>query len=197
MQELNIYKEWIKLDKYDFRILIIILIMSNNKINLKCKISDFCNELNIKSSSTNRNKIKLSLYSLKEMNYIKLNINKTKYIISINNHIFNNENIIKIDKKWYEKIKNDNKNSWENKLKVLAYILSLEKNIPTTYNKISKFIKCSISTVQNSIKYICNTNFNGMVIKKEIIKEDYIDDNGKNFFLQKELFIQKVYHLNK
>lgn len=71
-EELEFLEEWFLLKKYEFKLLTIITILSDNKRAFRGKLSDLCNELSISNCSKNKETIKNSLLFLKKMITLKL-----------------------------------------------------------------------------------------------------------------------------
>ena len=71
-QELEFLEEWFLLEKYEFKVLTIITVLSDNKRAFRGKLNDLCNELSISACSKNKDKLKNSLTFLEQNDYIKV-----------------------------------------------------------------------------------------------------------------------------
>ena len=91
-EELEFLEEWFLLEKYEFKLLTIITILSDTKRAFRGKLNDLCNELSISTCSKN------SLTFLKQNDYIKVIEDKGIYTISLAHAAEKSKNIIKIKK---------------------------------------------------------------------------------------------------
>lgn len=177
-QELEFLEEWFLLEKYEFKVLTIITVLSDNRRAFRGKLNDLCNELSISACSKNKDKLKNSLTFLEQNGYIKIIEDKDIYTISLAHAAEKSKNIIKIKKAWYEIIKNaDCEASWESLLKVFLTVLELSQDQIYTYNKIGKMTNLSKSTVERCVKTIKKLKFDNIAIKVDLITLK--DSNGK------------------
>lgn len=97
-EELEFFEEWLSLEKYHFKILTMITVLADNKRAFRGKLSDLCRSLSIQNSSVNIAKIRTTLFSLAEDNYINIIIDKDIYTISLTKAAEKSKNVYK-DKK--------------------------------------------------------------------------------------------------
>ena len=143
-QELEFLEEWFLLEKYEFKVLTIITVLSDNKRAFRGKLNDLCNELSISTCSKNKETMKNSLSFLEKNDYIKVIIDNDIYTISLARAAEKSKNIIKIKKAWYEIIRNaDCEASWESLLKVFLKVLELSQDKIYTYEQIGKLTNLS------------------------------------------------------
>lgn len=170
-QELEFLEEWFLLKKYEFKLLTIITVLSDNKRAFRGKLNDLCNELSITNCTKNKDKLKNSLTFLEQNDYIKIIEDKGIYTISLAHAAEKSKNIIKIKKAWYEIIKNaDCEASWESLLKVFLKVLELSQDEIYTYKQIGKLTNMSSTTVERCIKTIKKLKFDDILVKTEIKK---------------------------
>lgn len=74
------YKEWLGLDKKEFRILILIALNNNT---YKTNLSEICRKFNLSTSSRNKDNIKNALEKLTNENYINSEKSGYTYTLSI------------------------------------------------------------------------------------------------------------------
>lgn len=177
-EELEFLEEWFLLEKYEFKLLTIITVLSNSKRAFRGKLNDLCNELSISTCSKNKDKLKNSLTFLEQNDYIKVIEDKGIYTISLAHAAEKSKNIIKIKKAWYEIIKNaDCEASWESLLKVFLTVLELSQDQIYTYSKIGKMTNLSKSTVERCVKSIKKLKFDNIAVRVDLIKAK--DSNGE------------------
>lgn len=189
-EELEFLEEWFLLKKYEFKLLTIITILSDNKRAFRGKLSDLCNELSIQNSSKNKETMRNSLSFLEKNNYIKVIVDNDIYTISLARAAEKSKNIIKIKKAWYEIIRNaDCEASWESLLKVFLKVLELSQDKIYTYEQIGELTNLSKTTVGRCVKAIKKLKFDDIVVEVEEIKTK----NNKNEYRTKGQTYTQVY----
>lgn len=170
-EELDFLEEWFLLEKYEFKLLTIITILSDNKRAFRGKLSDLCNELSITTCSNNTDKMKNSLAFLEQNDYIKIIVDNGVYTISLARAAEKSKNIIKIKKAWYKIIKNANcEASWESLLKVFLKILELSQDKIYTYKQIGQLTNMSASTVKRCIATIKELKFDDIEVRVDLVR---------------------------
>ncbi len=173
-EEIEFLEEWLSLEKYHFKILTMITVLADNKRAFRGKLSDLCHSLSIQNSSVNIAKIKTTLVSLAEDNYINTIIDKDIYTISLTKVAEKSKNVIKIKRAWYQLIRETQSTAaWESVLKVFLVLIELPqgKDKTVTYEEIGNTINCSKSTVERAVKTICSIDFKDFKFQKETVKE--------------------------
>lgn len=196
MEELEFFEEWLSLEKYHFKILTMITVLADNKRAFRGKLSDFCQSLSIQKSSVNIAKIKATIVSLAEENYINTIIDKDIYTISLTRAAEKSKNVIKIKRAWYQLIRETKSTAaWESVLKVFLVLLEQPqgRNKTITYEQIGALVKCSKTTVERAIKTICSIDFKDFKFQKDIIKEKYDTENGIAYKTLGTVYIQGIY----
>ncbi len=189
-EELEFLEEWFLLKKYEFKLLTIITILSDNKRAFRGKLSDLCNELSIQNSSKNKETMRNSLSFLEKNNYIKVIVDNDIYTISLARAAEKSKNIIKIKKAWYEIIRNaDCEASWESLLKVFLKVLELSQDKIYTYEQIGELTNLSKTTVGRCIKAIEKLKFDDILVEVKEIKTK----NNKNEYRTKGQTYTQVY----
>ena len=189
-QELEFLEEWFLLEKYEFKVLTIITVLSDNKRAFRGKLSDLCNELSIQNSSKNKETMRNSLSFLEKNNYIKVIVDNDIYTISLARAAEKSKNIIKIKKAWYEIIRNaDCEASWESLLKVFLKVLELSQDKIYTYEQIGELTNLSKTTVGRCVKAIKKLKFDDILVEVEEIKTK----NNKNKYRTKGQTYTQVY----
>ena len=177
-EEIEFLIEWLSLEKYHFKILTMITVLADNKRAFRGKLSDLCHSLFIQNSSVNTDKIKATLVSLAEKNYINIIIDKDIYTISLTKAAETSKNVIKIKRAWYKLIREtESTAAWESVLKVFLVLIELPqgKDQTITYKEIASTTKCSKSTVERAVKTICSIDFKDFKFQKETIKKQLKD----------------------
>lgn len=133
-QNAEFEKEWLKMEKYDFKILTLIAVLAENKLAYRGKIKDMCEFLGVKSGQSRTNKaIKDAIEKLEKEEYIYAVKDKQTYTLTLRVKAEKKREIIKIQKKWIEMVKSlDSKQtSWDTILRVWLYLIDNQKEIIT------------------------------------------------------------------
>lgn len=136
------YKEWLPLDKADFRILAMLADLGEFRGNL----SDMCRYFSLSVQTSHRNQLKASIQKLKELNYIEANKSGQTYTLKL----IPKETELTIPDEWYKRIKSHEYSSesvsWEVVIKVLLWLCE-NNDLLITNNEIAADLKISISTI--------------------------------------------------
>lgn len=159
-EEYEFFENWYTLEKYTFKILSVVTILADEKRAYRGTLNDFCQFLEIQTSSANKQKIKETLDWLAENNYVRVIVDKNTYTISLAAAAEKNTKIIKIKKAWYMLIrKNSGKNSWANTLKVFLKIIDMSTDEIITCKELGTQLNMSVATVQRCVKTITSIDF--------------------------------------
>jgi hypothetical protein len=170
-------KNWLRLEKYHFKIIAIATVLADEKRAYRGTIKDICQNLSISNSATNRANIKKSIDFLHDNKYINVIKDKNIYTISLAAVVEKSKNIIKIKKAWYELIRdNHGEVAWESLLKVFLIVYDLSLGKITTYNDIAESVNLSKSTVSRCVKVLDKINFIDFSFRRKTIKEKNPDD---------------------
>lgn len=178
----DFFEEWFPLENYPFKILAVITILADNQRAFRGTLKQFCEELNIGTSSVNLQQMKKTLIILAEKDYIQLMQDENIYTISLAKAASKSKNIIKIQKAWYVLIReyhadksNNCQTSWENILKVFLLLLEIQDNQPHTYKEFAERLNISESTVSRCIRALKKINFKDFGIDIQVVKEKAAD----------------------
>ena len=183
-----IYKDWIKTEDYEFKILILLGFLADNSLAYRGTMKKICEWLCIADVPTNTKRIKEAINSLKNKGYILYKKEGQTHHLSITNKGLKSKRIVKVRKQWIEAIKkyniakNSNINrSWDTMTKVLIYLLDklqeaqndycINNEFIITMQEIKEDINKSTQTIGKTINKLTECNFNDeLVIEKTIIK---------------------------
>ncbi len=125
---ISIYKNWLKIEGYQFKILIFVSVFENCYGNY----ASMCEWLRIGSNSINRNKLQEAVSKLEKNGLIQVDRkSKDKFLITLTNKAKEDTRIVEINKQWIEDLKDFNidikKNkrvnkSWDTMLKLMVEI---------------------------------------------------------------------------
>ena len=147
-------KEWLSMEKYDFKILTLIAVLAENKLAYRGKIKDMCEFLGVAAGNSRTNRaIKDAIEKLEKEEYIDVIKRGQIYTLTLrDNH---SRTIIKIQKKWIAIVKslNGKQNSWDTILRVWLYLIDNQREIITTKD-IAADLQLSEKTIGNVKKIL-------------------------------------------
>lgn len=178
--------EWLQIEDYELKILILTSILAENKLAYRGTITDICEWLGVKSYNRTNQKIKQAITSLQDNGYLFYKIDGRTYTLTISEKGMKQKQIVKIRKAWvssFKAYKNDsNSVDWIKILKVFVYLYNRKSNSIINITTIASDLKIGASTVSRAIKAICECELSGIRITKEIVKEKYKTDKSVYYY---------------
>ena len=154
-----------ELNKYEFKILTMVLALKNDNKIYSGTLKDMCEFLSLGYNSTNKKNIKNALDDLVTKGMLRYDAEKTIYTIRLDLDC-NDKNIVQLDKVWLDTIKKyraDKKGyevDWSNLLKVFIYLIDNNNNVIDT-GKIQASTNLSASIVKKALAAINDINEQG------------------------------------
>ena len=154
-----------ELNKYEFKILTMVLALKNDNKIYSGTLKDMCEFLSLGYNSTNKKNIKNALDDLVTKGMLRYDAEKTIYTIRLDLDC-NDKNIVQLDKVWLDTIKKyraDKKGyevDWSNLLKVFIYLIDNNNNVIDT-EKIQASTNLSASIVKKALAAINDINKQG------------------------------------
>ena len=177
--EAYIEKDWLTVQNYQFKILVMIAALAENHLAYRGKIKDMCEFLGVGNSTSNTKKIKEAIAALEEKGDIKTIKDGHTWTLTLSVKAERKQKIIKIKNAWIKAIQQYEgaagaQVSWENVLKVLVY-LAADKTEVKRYDVIAKELNISIDVVKRSVKALDGIDFGDISISRKLAwlkKED-------------------------
>lgn len=171
-REAEICESWLTVQNYQFKILVMIAVLAENKLAFRGKLKDMCEFLGVSNQKANTDKIKEAIKKLVEKGDILVVQEGHTWTLTLTNKAQNKPKVKKIKNAWIAAIQNykvdkDNHVSWENILKVLVFLCADKKEIKR-YDEIGKALGLSESTCQNAVKALVNIDFNDIYVKRKL-----------------------------
>ena len=150
--EVEFQKDWLILDKYEFKILTMITVLAENNLAYRGTIKNICNFFSITVQKVNTDRIKKTIINLEMRKYIKVIKDENIYTLTLSKSAEKNKEIIKIKKIWVFIAKeSESKTDWINVLKLWLLLIDNGRKIIKTEN-IADELNISRSTVQRAKK---------------------------------------------
>lgn len=171
-KEAYIEKDWLTVQNYEFKILVMIAVLAENHLAYRGKLKDMCEFLGVGNSTSNTKKIKEAIAALEEKGDIKVIKDGHTWTLTLSVKAERKQKIVKIKNAWIKAIqqyKCAEKDSvaWENILKVLVY-LAADKTEIKRYDMIAKELLVSKDVVERSIKALDGIDFGDIIIKRKL-----------------------------
>lgn len=180
--EAHIYEDWLTVENYQFKILIMCAVLAENHLAYRGKLKDMCEFLGVSSQTTNRNKIKAAIEALAAKGDIKYIQDGYTWTLTLSVKKEKTPKIIKLKNAWvkliqaYEAENSNDSVDWEHILKVLVFLCADKKEIKR-YDEIAKALNISEKTVKRSVKAIDAIDFKDIELKRKLawLRKDTAD----------------------
>ena len=170
MKQITLYKSWLDLDKYQFKVLVMIAALAQEKRGFRGKLKDMCDFLHM----THRENIKKAIYELQDKGLINASLDGYTWTISLTEIAEDSdENSITIDLDNFTAIQNykaadpQNYVAWENILKVLVYLCADKREVKR-YDEIAKALGITETTAKRAVRALVNIEFNDISVKRKL-----------------------------
>lgn len=167
-------KEWLKMEKYDFKILTLIAVLAEEKLAYRGKIKDMCEYFGVASGNSRTNKaIKDAIDKLEQEEYIYAIRDKQTYTLTLRVKAEKKKEIIKIQKKWIEMVRDLGPKGagWDTILRVWLYLIDNKKEIITNAD-----IATALNLSEPTVKRVKQILVNDLKAIKCINRAKKIDD---------------------
>lgn len=154
------YEQWLTIQDYEFKLLIMIAILAKDHLAYRGTLADVCSFMGVSNQAKNTAKIKTAIGALEKRNCIKTIKEGYTWTLTLSTAIEEKTRIYKVQKEWVKAIKNyqcekDKAVEWINVLKVLVF-LSTDKKEIYTYKSIGDRLDISERIVERAVKALDN-----------------------------------------
>lgn len=173
-REAEIETDWLTVKNYEFKILVMIACLAENRLAFRGKLKDMCDFLGVGNSTSNTTKIKEAISALEAKGDIKVLQEGHTWTLTLSNKAWRKDKVKRIRNAYitaiqaYEPV--DKKNdcvSWENILKVLVYLCADKREVKR-YDEIAKALGIGVDTAKNAVKALLNIDFNDLSVKRKL-----------------------------
>lgn len=190
-KEAEIDTDWLTVENYQFKILVMIACLAENHLAYRGKLKDMCDFLGVSNQPKNTAKIKEAIEALEASGDIKTIREGYTWTLTLSVKAERKSKIKKIKNAWIKAIQNyspkdkDNDSvSWENILKVLVYLCADKREV-IRYDEIGKALNISKSQVQRAVRALLAIDFNDISVKRKLAwykaNDDTFKVNGNKF----------------
>lgn len=171
-REALIDKEWLTIQNYQFKILVMIAVLAENHLAYRGKLKDMCDFLGVQSSTYNRNKIKEAIAALEKKGDILVLQEGQTWTLTLSVKAERKPKVIRIRNAWITLIQQyqaeeGKEVAWENILKVLVYLCADKKEVKT-YEEIAAALNLSEMMIKRSVWALEGIDFGDLTITKKL-----------------------------
>ena len=131
--EAGFEKEWLKLEKYNFKLLTLVAVLAQNHLAYRGTVAEMCEYLGVDNQTKNRRAITTAITQLEKKGMIKTILDGKVYTITLSVKAEKKKDVIVIQKKWIEMVQGLKGGvSWDNVLRVWLYLIANEEEIITS-----------------------------------------------------------------
>lgn len=172
-RDAEIDKDWLSVQNYQFKILVMIAVLAENKLAYRGKLKDMCGFLGVGSNAYNNQKIKEAITKLKEKGDILVIQEGQTWTLTLSVKAERKQRVIKIRNAWigaiqqYKALDSKDSVSWENILKVLVYLIADSKEVKK-YEEIAAELGIDAKTVERAVKALDGIDLGDVTIKRKL-----------------------------
>lgn len=131
--EAGFEKEWLKLEKYNFKLLTLVAVLAQNHLAYRGTVAEMCDYLGVDNQTKNRRAITTAIAQLEKKGMVKTILDGKVYTITLSVKAEKKKDVIVIQKKWIEMVQGLKGGvSWDNVLRVWLYLIANEEEIITS-----------------------------------------------------------------
>lgn len=131
--EAGFEKEWLKLEKYNFKLLTLVAVLAQNHLAYRGTIAEMCEYLGVDNQTKNRRAITTAIEQLEKKGMVKTILDGKVYTITLSVKAEKKKDVIVIQKKWIEMVQGLTTGvAWDNVLRVWLYLIANEEEIITS-----------------------------------------------------------------
>ena len=131
--EAGFEKEWLKLEKYNFKLLTLVAVLAQNHLAYRGTVAEMCEYLGVDNQTKNRKAITTAIEQLEKKGMVKTILDGKVYTITLSVKAEKKKDVIVIQKKWIEMVQGLKGGvSWDNVLRVWLYLIANEEEIITS-----------------------------------------------------------------
>ena len=126
-------KEWLKLEKNNFKLLTLVAVLAQNHLAYRGTVAEMCEYLGVDNQTKNRRAITTAIEQLEKKGMVKTILDGKVYTITLSVKAEKKKDVIVIQKKWIEMVQGLTTGvTWDNVLRVWLYLIANEEEIITS-----------------------------------------------------------------
>lgn len=182
-REAEINKDWLTVQNYQFKILVMIAALAQEKLAFRGKLKDMCEFLGVQSCGNNNAKIKEAIAKLEEKGDILVVKQGQVWTLTLSTKAERKPKVIRIKNAWIKAIQQyelpeDEEVSWDNILKVFVFLCADKKDVKT-YKEIAAELALTYTKVKRAIHALDNIELTDINFKRKMAYYKTIDNEFK------------------
>lgn len=171
-KEAFIEKEWLTVQNYEFKLLVMIAVLAENHLAYRGKLKDMCEFLGVNSSGYNNKKVQEAINKLAAKGDILVIKEGQTWTLTLSVKAEKKPKVVRIKNAWVTLIQKykateGNEVAWENILKVLVYLIADKKEVKKL-EEIAAEVGISVTTVKRCIVALDGIEFGDLAIKRKL-----------------------------
>ena len=175
MENVAFYREWLPLNKKEFRILAMLADFGGEYHG---NLTDMCRYFSVSPQHKNREALREAIQHLTDRHYIESSVIGRTYSL----RIIPKEKEIALPREWFERVRtreySSESVSWEAVIKLLLWLIAHNPEVMITNQQIADDLDVSVSVVV-SAKNVLEKDF------EAIVKQMISDKLGEDFFIRR------------
>lgn len=182
-KEAEIDRDWLTIQNYQFKILVMIAALAENKLAFRGKLKDMCEFLGVNNATNNTRKIKDAIEALEAAEYIKVIRDGHTWTMTLSVKGERKPKVVKIKNAWIKLIQQyqapeGKEVAWESVLKVFVYLCADKQDIKK-YEDIAAALNLKFDTVRRAVWALDAVQFNDIDLKRKLAWFKSTDDTFK------------------
>ena len=172
-KEVEIDKDWLTVSNYQFKILVMIVALANEKLAFRGKLKDMCEFLGVSNQTSNTTKIKDAIQKLEDKGDVLVLREGQTWTITLSVKAERKPKVIRIRNAWIKAIQQyqapdkEKYVSWENILKVFVYLCADKRDIKT-YDEIRNDLGLSFDVVRRAVWALDEIDLQDLSFKRKL-----------------------------
>lgn len=172
-KEVEIDKDWLTVSNYQFKILVMVVALANEKLAFRGKLKDMCEFLGVSNQTSNTTKIKDAIQKLEDKGDVLVLREGQTWTITLSVKAERKPKVIRIRNAWIKAIQQyqapdkEKYVSWENILKVFVYLCADKRDIKT-YDEIRNDLGLSFDVVRRAVWALDEIDLQDLSFKRKL-----------------------------
>lgn len=172
-KEVEIDKDWLTVSNYQFKILVMVVALANEKLAFRGKLKDMCEFLGVSNQTSNTAKIKDAIQKLEDKGDVLVLREGQTWTITLSVKAERKPKVIRIRNAWIKAIQQyqapdkEKYVSWENILKVFVYLCADKRDIKT-YDEIRNDLGLSFDVVRRAVWALDEIDLQDLSFKRKL-----------------------------
>lgn len=171
-KEVEIDKDWLTVSNYQFKILVMVVALANEKLAFRGKLKDMCEFLGVSNQTSNTTKIKDAIQKLEEKGDVLVVREGQTWTITLSVKAERKPKVVRIRNAWIKAIQQykapeGKEVQWDNILKVFVYLCADKRDIKT-YDEIRNHLGLSFDVVRRAVWALDEIDLQDLSFKRKL-----------------------------